>query len=223
MPDEKINNTWPKSTRLNQENRERFVRTVVEDLIPLNTRPTTQKFGEKWGDKLYEDIYGPHKETMDLLPSWMFVEAKEFVVDIKLHAPTLDGESVTFYLSEPKRMVNEESFYGWRNQDSRDYCIPQIPEDHDVIQAWEEHKQANKDWQSKHSELKRTLEQVSDACNTSHQLFRAWPKAVKYAEQCFPYVEPRESKRGGQTDISAEELDLTAKIAQTTVVASQQN
>lgn len=223
---EVVSNAWPKSIRLNMENRERFVRTVLEDIMPSDKQPCEDAFAKEWGDKLYADIYGPLKEHMDALPKWMWTDGSRFHVDVYKHEPPSsdykgrDGV-VEFRMTKDRRMINEENVYHWNRTGNEVMAV--VPEDHEVIQAYKDHCQAGEDWNNQYQELRRTLEKVSNACNTSHQLFRAWPKAVKYAQSCFPYVEPAEAKRGGQTDISADQLNLTAKIAQATAGAVEQN
>lgn len=225
MTEETFDNSWPKSTRLNRHNRRQFVDTVLADLMPDEAKPTTEGFAEKWGDNVYELVYGPHLETMQLLPSWMFRSADDFTVDLFKHEsrndPVVKAHSgvVRFKLSKERPLIRESSRYSW----STDAGAEMPPGDHEVVRAYKNMCQQTEDWQSKWYELRGTLEEVAEACNTSHQLFRAWPKAVKYAEECFPYVEPTEAKRGGQTSISAEQLDLTAKLAQVTVGVTLEN
>lgn len=221
-----FDNTWPKSVRLNIENRQKFVKAVLEDVMPGDKKPTNRAFAEQWGQKVYDDIYGPLKEQMDALPKWMWTKNDEFNCDVFHHeSKTSEWKNedgiVEFQLNKNARMVNESNVYHWNR--CSDEVLAILPDDHEVIQAYKDHINATKDWNSQYQELNATLAQVSDACNTSHQLFRAWPKAVKYAQECFPYQEPAEAKRGGQTDISSEQLDLTAKIAQATAGAAVQN
>lgn len=227
MAEETFDNAWPTSTRLNQKNRQLFVTTVLNDLMPDEKKPSTYDFATKWGDTLYHAAYDEYLEQMKALPKWMFVQKDEFHVDVwrgedpndplvKAHNGVLE-----FQLSSPMLMMKEtHSSYSWSGTKNR---LAEIPTDHEVVQALKDHYQASDDWDANYKELRTTLEEVTEACNTSHQLFRAWPKAVKYAEECFPYVQPAQAKRGGQTTISADQLDLTAKLAQTTIGTMEQN
>lgn len=221
-----FDNTWPKSVRLNKENREKFVKAALGNIMPAEKEPTLANFTQTWGPIVYKAIYDPLEAHMDALPKWFFTEATEFHVDLFKYesktSPWKDKDGlIEFDLPSKERMIVEENVYSWNR--STQECIAQIPEGHDVIQEYKDHCQASDDWHTQHKELKDTLVSVSDACNTSHQLFRAWPKAVQFAEECFPYVEPAEAKRGGQTDISTEQLELTAKIAQATAGAQVNN
>lgn len=221
-----INNAWPKSIRLNMENRDLFIKTVVADLMPDEKRPSLYNFVREWGDRMYEDIYGPLKAEMDALPQWMFTKKDEFHVNLWAHEPknsewrNKEGQ-IEFQLSKERRMIVEKTSYHW-NRSGNDVIAP-VPEDHEVVQAYKDMKDADADWDANLRELNKTLHEVAYACNTSHQLFRAWPQALKYAQECFPYVEPAEAKRGGQTTISSDQLDLTAKLAQATAGAATQN
>lgn len=222
---ETFDNTWPKSTRLNASNRQKFVDTVVADLMPEENKPDEDTFAHKWAQTVYDTIYGPHLETMKLLPKWMFKKDDDFTVDLFKHEPKSDpivsshNGNVTFKLDKEQLMIREAGRYSW----SSDAAAELPPGDHEFVQAYKTLCQQQEDWRDRFYELRQTLQQVAEACNTSHQLFRAWPKAVKYAETCFPYQEPAEAKRGGQTDISADQLDLTAKLAQTVVGVMEQN
>ena len=227
MSEETFDNTWPKSTRLNQANRELFVKTVIEDLMPSDDEPRLHKFAEKWGPTVYESIYTPYLEKMKALPKWMFTEQDTFHVDVfkneSPNDPIVKQHNGTVKFQLPKKMfmaAQEYNSYSWQSSGNR---LAELPDDHEVIQALKDHYQAEDDWSARGHELRQTLTEVVEDCNTSHQLFRAWPKAVKYAEECFPYVEPAEAKRGGQTSVSSEQLDLTAKLAKTVVGVTAQN
>ena len=66
MSEETHNHTWPKSTRLNQVNRQKFVDTVVADLMPEENAPNQMRdIGEKYGDSLYEHIDGEQHTNDD--------------------------------------------------------------------------------------------------------------------------------------------------------------
>ena len=163
---------------------------------------------------------------MKLLPSWMFKKSNEFKVDLFKHQSETDPivknnrGMVSFKMSKEGLLPHSKGRYSWDDETK----VELSPDsEHEAIQAYKDFCQQDHDWDARQRELRTTLTKVADACNTSHQLFRAWPQAVKYAQECFPYVEPAEAKRGGQTDVSTEQLDLTAKLAQTVVGGVQQN
>jgi hypothetical protein len=61
----------PRSTRLNQANREKFKRAVMADKLPPEGRPDTSLFQKNWQNKIYDIAYGEHKDLLAKMPDWM--------------------------------------------------------------------------------------------------------------------------------------------------------
>lgn len=214
-----VTNTWPKAVRLNQENRDKFIMTVVEDVLPVDKKPCENLFVDKWNTKIYDDIFGPLQEDMKALPNWMFVETNYIPVDMYAHTgkkKAYSQEGIINFPAPKGAIAVERCEHSWENHNDDVGLVP-IPEGHPAIDDYKQMLQEEVDWGIKRDQLQEQLRTMVYECNTSHQLFRAWPTALKYAEACFPFVQPAEAKRGGATSVSAEELDIGVKLAKTTV------
>jgi hypothetical protein len=183
--------------------------------MPLEQQPSEELFVDHWGSQLYNDIFGPYLEDMKALPTWMFSRDKFFWADLYEHTPKKKGQSGLLKFPCPKDSLVLETSENWCHSDAA--ALPEIPPDHPAIDAFVQMQREAHDWVIKRRELHNQLNVIVNECNTSHQLFRAWPTALKYAEKCFPYEAPAPAKQGGNTSISAEELDIGIMMAKTTV------
>ena len=219
MADMPLNVNWPASVRLNKDLRRRFVKTVMEDVIPDESRPRTEDFISEWNSQMYDIVFKPYLEHLNALPEWAVRQSDSFYLNMLAHEPkdspwrhstgrlrfqTPDGK--------PKVMSIEDTGY----YSSRENKVPQPPAGHDCIDAYKKLLQQQKDWDVKKQQLERQLETAVEGCNTSHQLFRVWPKAVQYSH-VFPEPEKKEIQRGGNPDVSGAELDIGVSLTKATV------
>lgn len=197
----------PRSVRLNYSNRKNFINTAVQTLIPANTRPSLDNFYRAKRDTIYDYIYGPFKDLMRQLPDWAKTKTK--VITVKL-----EEEVIRFTLAK------EEFAF----EDGTQVVKPFVPicslDKYDPLtQEYLAFKQQIIDWDTKRFALKKELEKVVKACNTSSQLYQAWPKSLDFA-RCFPY---KGSKVTPKVRISSAALDITMGIVKSTVGQTEEN
>jgi hypothetical protein len=214
---------WPKSVRLNRELRRNFVAAVVADVVPDSTEPTEEAFAERWGPKMYDMIYTPEiQAAMKACPKWMFVSTD--YIYVSMGKPTGKRSSVLKFkcpIPGSLGIEEEKGDYGYSSHNA-DVGLPWLNDDHDCVIEYRDVSRQRADWRQKKSSLTSQLEGIVKVCNTTHQLFAAWPGALAYAEKCFPYAPPAPSQKGGVSPISAEELNLGIMFAKTIVNASVQ-
>ena len=150
----------PRSIRLNGHNRDQFIRKVMNDLMPFEEQPSIDKFEEKYRKTIYKRIYGPYKETIDALPDWM----KKKVESIEVQ---LGRVCVSFMLAKEEYVAEG-------------VCV--LDEHDELTLAYKAVIQQRDDWNTKRSQLLSELRKVVHACNTSAQLYLAWPKSLDYAD-----------------------------------------
>ena len=193
----------PRSTRLNQYNRDKFIRRVISDLMPSDKQPDMDDFVKRWKDKVYDLVYGPYKELMDQLPDWFFEEDDD--VTVRFRVSSNDTYNVTF--PQGKRVKIARSGYGYHAK------YPELPDDAEIVQDYKQQRQLMHDWGVKQRELENQIRQLVYSCNTSGQLYAAWPDAEKYAD-CFPYKGPQ---RFEGPDVSKEEIDIAIQLSKLNV------
>jgi hypothetical protein len=199
----------PGSVRLNYTNRELFINTVLAKLMPPHERPTVHNFYRAQRSKVYEYIYGPFKDLMRQLPPWAKVMTKTITVE-------LDGDVLHFELDKA-----ELAFDNGKGNTTKGLFVPICKLDRydPLAQEFLAQRQQTIDWDTKRMALKKELNKVVKACNTSAQLYLAWPQALDFAS-CFPY---KGSKASVKPKISAAALDMTLKISKSTVGAPDEN
>ena len=196
----------PKSTRLNSENRDKFIRRVLEDKLPDSAYPEDDRFYNKWKDKIYDHVYGPYVERMNDLPDWFFVTSSQMTVKVMMDDDRTN--KITFNLDNKVKRINEESNYY-----SSDVTLPVLDYEDPVSRDYRVLKQAQADFKQQQRELREQLHRLAYSCNTSGQLYKAWDEAVNYSD-CFPYKEPN---RHQGADVSQREMDIGITIAKTSV------
>ena len=198
----------PRSTRLNGNNRDAFVSAVIEANLPQSKRPTDAQFKSRWDSKIYDIVYGPYIDIMKTLPKWFFAEMKSIRVRFQQGKKDLG----TLYFDVPKAclVINPHSGY---SHGIRVITEAPIPEDHQITTEFIAHRQAQADFETKRRELSKQTRDLVYSCNTSGQLYKAWPPAVNYAE-CFPYRGP--NRHEGPT-VSGTEMDITLKVSKATI------
>lgn len=216
-----LNSDWPPSVRLNKHLRAAFVRKVLEDVMPEEGKPKDEDFISEWNSQMYDIVFGPYLDTLEKMPSWGKQVKKDFRVNMLAHETNKSdwkGHNGTLTFTTPdgtdKVQTIQTSGYSYYSSDSGK--TPQPPAGHECIDAYKRLLQQKKDWDVKRFNLERTLEKAVEGCNTSHQLFKVWPKAVQYAD-VFPAPEKKEAVRGGNPDVTGSELDIGVSIAKATV------
>jgi len=221
-PEEKA--AWPKSVRLNQDLRNGFINAVLADVIPESTRPDSDAFVTKWQDQMYDLVYTPEvRAAMAACPSWMF--KKTNYIFVSMGAPSgRRAEILKFKCLVPGSLAIEEELndHGYASHNS-DVGLPWLDKEHPAVIEYRDIERQSNDWKTKKHQLASQLNGIAAACNTSHQLFEAWPGALQYAEKCFPQKEAVEPKRGGKTEISAQELNIGIMMAKASVGAVVQS
>lgn len=218
--------TWEKSIRLNNRNRDNFVTIVLEEIMPKDDQPTQADFAKRWSDKMYDIIYTSEIVTaMRACPSWMVKITEHIFVNM---IPGAQGSGMTVLAFKCKpgaiAMIREEDGYSWSHYSDGNAGVPTIDADHAACKEFALLDQSSRDWARKKSELRTQLKTVTDDCNTSHQLYEAWPGALKYAKQCFEYMAPTtERKTGGTSSVTAQELEIGIMMSKASVGAISEN
>lgn len=199
----------PRSIRLNYSNRQLFINTALQTLMPGNTRPTVENFYREQRSRIYDYIYGECKELMAQLPSWATVKTKTITV-------LLGSEELHFTLPNEELAFENGVFNGNKGAFNP---ICQLGDFDPLTLEFKAAQQQTIDWDIKRFALKDELTKVVNACNTSAQLYQAWPKSLEFAS-CFPY---KGSKAAPKVKISSAALDMTMNIAKTTVGSPDEN
>jgi hypothetical protein len=208
---------WEKSVRLNNGNRANFIRVVIEDIMPDAMEPTIDNFAEKWENTLYDVVYSPETQiAMKACPSWMFHETQYYFVNMDSEKEPNRGSVLKFKAPRSNCLAPERESSDWGSYNA-DVGCPTIAADHAAAVEYKRIGQQRKDWIAKKNNLQNQLRTVSEDCNTSHQLYEAWPAALNYSTQCFPYTAPAEVQRGGRSSVSAQELDIGVMMAKSNV------
>lgn len=199
----------PRSIRLNYSNRQLFINTALSKLMPRRDRPTVENFYQEKKAMIYDYIYGEYKDLIAQLPDWAKVKTSTITV-------MLGNETLRFKLPKPK--------YAFENGKADllgDAFNPicKLSEFDPLTEEFLAAKQQTVDWDTKRMALKKELRKVVDACNTSAQLYQAWPKSLEFAH-CFPY---KGSKAAPKVKVSSAALDLTMNIAKTTIGKPSEN
>ena len=214
---------WEKSVRLNMGNRDNFIKTVLEDIMPEDSQPSQETFCEKWKNKLYDVIYPAEVVTaMQACPSWMF--QKTNFIYIGFGKDQHGRQSILkFEVPANSLALEKENSNHYYSSHADSVGLPQIPDDHPAKLEFDNLNQQTRDWNTKRHSLQTQLHTMAYACNTSHQLYEVWPQALNYAEECFPYTAPKEAVRGGDSIVTAAELNIGISLAKSSVNAIQEN
>ena len=199
----------PRSIRLNYTNRQLFVDTVMKKLMPISERPDIKIFYEDNKKTIYKYIYGPFKDLIAQLPSWATVKTSKITVCLgteQLIFP-LDKEELAFDNGE--NFMPAKMFVG----------VCKLSEHDPLTLAFKASQQQTLDWNTKHRALKKELQKVTLACNTSAQLYQAWPQSLDYAF-CFPY---KGSKTMPKVKVDSAVLDMTLQITKSIVGSPNEN
>jgi len=202
----------PRSVRLNSENRKLFVDTAIENIMPWQGRPTVNNFYAAWKSRIYDYIYGPYKELMTQLPSWATVKTEAITV-------VLGTEKLVFPLPNPMLAFDNGVIHRCHLKDNLFTPVCTLDEHDPLTLEFQAAIQQTTDWITKRCALRAELNKVVDACNTSAQLYQAWPKSLEFAD-CFPY---KGSKTAPKVKISSAALDITVNIAKTTIGSPSEN
>jgi hypothetical protein len=199
----------PRSIRLNYTNRQLFINTVINTLMPGQDRPTVTNFYHAQETTIYQYVYGPFKELLSQLPPWAVTKTKCISV-------LLGKEELHFQLRKSELAFEN----GRSSSDDKIFRPLCVFEEYDPLTlAYKASKQQTIDWDTKRTALKAELTKVVDACNTSAQLYLAWPEALKFSH-LFPY---KGSKVTPKPRVSSAALDMTMGIAKTTVGSPDEN
>ena len=199
----------PQSTRLNMSNREAFVHAVVEKYLPDSAEPHERDFIAKWNDKIYGIVYEQWEPLLKQLPSWMTFMSNSLTVNMRAGER---GHTLDFKLPAKRIMVPVTSTYDQK-------FVPTVPLDHAIKREYDALRQSMHDYNRKQRELTEQFRKLVNSCNTSGQLYAAWPEAVEFAH-CFPYQE-RTKFQGAA--VSRTEIDLGLALAQTSVTLPEEN
>ena len=195
----------PRSTRLNQANRAKFLNAVLKDTLPPSAKPQLVHFQERWAPKIYDIVFGPYLEIIKQMPPWMLITTDS----LRVKMPNKSKAVLKFQLPHSKTMPYGYSDSGYY---FRQHTAP-IPEGNAIVKDYEQHLQNAADYETKKRELIAKVKTLVNTCNTSGQLYKAWPDAVKYAD-CFPYTAPN---RHAGADVSQTEMDLSILMSKAVV------
>ena len=196
-----------RSARLNRQNKDKFIRTVLEDRLPSSKKPDLEHFKARWVTRIYDIAYKDYVETMQKLPSWFFTCSKKLMVSF---ADTLG--TVSFELpTEALHVKNNDGYYGANTAP--------IPPGHIINTEYKNFLQKQKDYDVQYRQLQTQLLKLIDSCNTSAQLYAAWPEAVKY-KNCFPYV-PQKRFQGAA--VSSKEIEIGLLLSEANVSTPQES
>jgi len=192
----------PRSTRLNKDNKFKFVQAVLEKHLPEEKLPSLNDFRTRWKDKVYDIAYGPFLQQMQALPEYMFERSSSIRI-------LINGEREYFDLGK-------KVLHAWQSSYS---VAALVPDDHLMAQEHKQLQQQIKDYRLQRSKLETQLQKLVNSCNTSGQLYEAWPEAEKFAD-CFPYKAPNKHQCA---KVSATEMQIGLNIAKATVVLPGEN
>lgn len=198
----------PRSTRLNKSNRDDFIKKVVKKYYPPEKRPDINDFKRKWNPKIYDIIFSPYKEQLDALPdSWLASTRKIWA--------TINGTTLEF--ESPKDIKRPGTGDGGYYSSTK--FVPIVSDEHQISKEYKQHCNDLRDFNAKKNSFESQIRTLAYSCNTSAQLFKAWPEAEHYSE-CFPYVGP---ERHAGAAISKTEIDLGKKLANLKVKLPNEN
>ena len=207
----------PRSVRLNQDLRAEFIRTVIDEVMPDDKKPSHESFARSNAQAAYDATYGEIKDIIDQLPAWAVKEGSTFYIELGEHGtqPFISNTPVrTFYKD------NDDNFRYYMNHNN-DSPLPVLDDDHPLTQAFRANDQAIVDWETKARELRKQLHDLTDSCNTTGQLFKTWPKAIEFA-YVFPQPEIKQRAQW-EPQMDASELDLGVELAQVDVAPIEEN
>jgi hypothetical protein len=182
--------------------------------MPDSKQPKLEDFQKAYAVRAHEETYGKYKAELDALPPWMIKMSNCIYVIL--------GTKREFFLL-PKAVktlyqINTNSYDQYVGFNAQ-VATPELDASHFITIAYEQKKQEIADWGIKKRELRNQLSNVVDACNTSGQLYKAWPKAKEYAH-IFPQ---QQINRAQPPDVTARELDIGIAISQTTIKGIDEN
>lgn len=197
----------PRSARLNANNRDKFIRAVLDDKLPETKKESIDDFKERWKSKIYDVCFEPYKDLLAQMPEWMKIETDVVRVGLLVKGKL---QKVPFPMDR-KHLIPfgvHHSGYYYSNEN-----VVLIDENHTIHKEYAQILQDEEDYLTKKRELRNQLHKLAYSCNTSGQLYKAWPEAVKYSG-CFPYKAP--NKHTGAA-VTATEMDLGLLMSETKV------
>jgi len=198
-----------KSVRLNFNMRENFKDEVKADA--LGERPSISEWAEQWPrHQVLTSSFGPDLlKTFESLPAWMMKEVESYTIYICKEWNK--GHAVTFHFESKQRLPTQTGYIStWSSACSIE--APLIKEDSVIGKSFIQLLQRQADWDTKYTALTKQLNELIDPLNTTIQLYKAWPEAIKY-KKVFPYV----PKKKAATTVSAMEMDVGLKMSKITV------
>jgi len=208
----------PRSIRLNQDLRDDFVNTVINEIMAKDKEPTIPKFQAAFALAAYNATYGLIHDEMKALPSWATTKATCFFVnlgDVTTLAFILPN-GVSLFFNE---LIEDYSEYQMRPESGS--LFPSLEREHPITQNYVAQVQAISDWKTKKRALRTQLQELTAGCNTTGQLFKTWPKAMDFAH-VFPQPEVKERTKW-EPVMDAAELDLGVELSQVEVKPMQEN
>ena len=209
----------PRSIRLNQDLRDDFINTVVHEIMPPEKEPTIRRFQETYAQAAYDATYGPILDIINQLPAWAKQESKCFFVLFNGA-----GAGLAFVLPQSVTTLHKEPYDEYSNyhmSPNNGSPIPTLSDDHPIVEAYKNQKQALLDWKEKRNALHMQLRELTNSCNTTGQLFKTWPKAMEFAH-IFPQPEPT-TRTEWKPSMDAAELDLGVELSQVDVAPIEEN
>ena len=208
----------PRSVRLNQDLRDDFVNTVINEIMSEDKEPTIIKFQKANAQAAYAATYGVIQEQMKALPSWAIIKANCFYISLGDHRPLafILDKGVNLFYNE-----HQEDYSTYQMSPDAGTAVPNLDSDHPITQAYTAQVQAIEDWSTKKRALRTQLKELTDSCNTTGQLFKTWPKAMDFAH-VFPQPETKERTKW-EAKMDAAELDLGVELSQVEVTPMKEN
>lgn len=199
-----------RSIRLNSHLKQQFINRVMKENFPGDSEPCLPSEDTSTGDALYQEVMDEFNEAKNV-PTWLLPNKSISKITI-LFTNGTKKEKRTFDLSGSKPWFEETGY--WGNSGS---IIPTLPYDHEVNLKFTNAEQQKADWNEQRRELERKLRELIEPLNSTKQLFNAWPDAIEYKD-VFPIPDEPVSRRRevGRTDVTAEEMNMTLRMAKAT-------
>lgn len=201
----------PKSIRLTNDLRDTFINKVVATYYDDNAAPEEIDLTRQESNTLVDRITDPYKEVLGLMPSWAVMQAEE----LRIRAKKRYDANFSFDLDLPLGTKidwfpdKEGSYY--RQQGAKAQVVY---EDHPELQKLYKAKEKRRNWRSARDEFRGMLKKLTYSVNSTRQLYRAWPDAIKF-QDVFPH--PEETGTGDRRSktvpaVSAIEIEMAAKL-----------
>lgn len=201
----------PRSVRLTNDLRYKFINRVITTLMPVETCPNLQGFIKKHREQVYKETYGMYQESLKALPEWMTTKTSRFTIKLGSHKE-LDIDMGREFLGFP----TDINYYG-----KAEFGVPDIGSNHEVSKAYVQFQLDRQEWNTKRNTLEDKIRKIANSCNTTGQLYKVWPKAKEYSH-IFPT--PSTTTRSQWTpQYDGAELDLEIEMTKVTVNKVEEN